>query len=113
VLPLATQKVEAAGIEPALKFSAISEPETTCVICPSCGAALALQDSGTNRHVLSLDDRIAVIVRTLPYLSDQMLKIVEAVCLQPASQDIAVMGEAPKSEFPPPRERAIDLSTRE
>jgi hypothetical protein len=103
--------LEAAGIEPASKFSATSKHEMTRVICPSCGAALALQDSGTNSHVLALDDRLRNIIRSLPHLPDQMLRIVEAACLQPVSRGVSSTDDVAKNEFPPPRERAIDLST--
>ncbi len=84
----------------------------TYVNCPSCGAALALQDSGTKSHVLALNDRLALIVRALPHLSDQMLTIVEAACVGSASRDIAENVDAGRIEFPRARERAIDLSTR-
>lgn len=84
----------------------------TCVICSSCGAALALQDSGTKSHVLALNVRHARIVQALPHLSNQMLGIVEAVCFQSASGDPAGKGDAAEIEYPPPRERAIDLSSK-
>ena len=82
----------------------------TCVNCPSCGAALALQDSGTNRHTLALNVRLSRIVQALPHLSDQMLRIVEAVCLQLGSRDSAGTCDAAEGELPRQRERAIDLS---
>lgn len=56
-LPIRQRRVEAAGIEPAIENDAPQTEPTSCVTCPSCGAANALHLMVTESHLLSLSDR--------------------------------------------------------
>lgn len=80
--------MEAAGIERA-SFQVASPMHAKGYESGACGlAATVLGDVGTDCRCMTSDDRLRRILEALQHQPEEVLKKVEALCLQPASRNI-------------------------